>query len=307
VAESPKVIALVLNWRLVGPTLQVLADLLASGFHGLHTVLADNGSGDGSAERLAGAIEGREDVEVLAIEENLGYCAAINLGLERARARDAPYVCILNNDVRLPPGFLDPMVELLDRDAELAAVGPTIVDQEGRVWSEGGGVGFRPNLVFLRNQGGAPTPSTCGPEDVEFLPGACALYRLEDLAAIGDLEEDYFMYWEDVDLGARLRAAGRRLAWIPTVRVVHEASLSSGGGRTPMRKYMMAANSVHYLRRHGRATDWLAFVLFDLILWPLSIVSGTGLRAALGKGRGLIAGIRGHKISVADVERFLHD
>lgn len=71
-----------------------------------------------------------------------------------------------------------------------------------------------------------------------------------------------------------------------------------------MRKYVMAANSVLYLRRWGRPLDWLALILFDVLLLPLSLLSGTGLRAAWAKARGLVSGMSGRKVTVADVERF---
>ena len=302
--DRPKVAALVLNWRLPDDTLQVAADLRACVYDGaLRTLLIDNGSGDGSAEKLQ-AVEG-DAIEVLALEQNVGYCAAINRGLAWASEHGADHVLLLNNDVRLPPDFLDPLVDTLRNDPSLAAVGPTILDGVGRAWSQGGGVAFRPNLVVLHNQGGIPAERERGPEHVEFLPGACALYRREDLEAIGGLDEDYFMYWEDVDLGERLRARDRRLLWLPWVQVVHDVSRSSGGGRSPLRKYMMAVNSVRFLRRHGSGAKWLAFLLFECLLWPLSIVSGTGIRAAVAKGRGLVAGLFGGRVTVQDVDRYV--
>ena len=156
---------------------------------------------------------------------------------------------------------------------------------------------------MLCNQGRPPAPTDAGPEEVDFLAGACALYRLADLAAVGDLDEDYFMYVEDVDLGLRLRANGRRLAWIPWVRVEHAATSASGGGRTPLRKYFSGVNTVRLLRRHGRVRDWLSFVVFDVALWPLAFVAGP--RPAVAKLRGLWAGGLGYRLTAADVERYL--
>jgi hypothetical protein len=300
-----EVLAIVLNWRQCDATLSVLADLRACGSGDLAILLIDNGSGDGSAERLRAAAG--DAVELLAFADNLGYCAAMNRGLARARERGSEFALFLNNDVRLPQGFLEPLRQVLSNDPSVACVGPTVLDPRGRVWSEGGGVGFRPNLVFLHGQGGVPAPRTHGPEAVEFMPGACALFRVADLVAVGGLDEGYFMYWEDADLGCRLRARGKKIVWLPWVSVVHDASLSSGGGRSPLRKYMCAVNTVRFLRTHGTPRLWLAFALLDCLSWPLTLLSGTGLRAALAKGRGLVAGIFGHRVSAADVRRFHPD
>lgn len=300
-----EVVAIVLNFRLAEDTLRVVEDLRSCGVEDLHVLVLDNGSGDGSAERLRVALEGRDRHELLAFAENLGYCAAMNRGIARARELGADSVLFLNNDVRLPAGFLKVLRDCLRNDPSLAAVTPTIVTPDGRAWSEGGEVRARPNLVSLRNQGREPTPTDAGPAEVPFVVGACALYRLGDLAAIGDLDEDYFMYWEDVDLGARLRAKGRRLVWFPWVRVEHAASASSGGGRSPLRKYMSAVNSVRWLRAHGRPRDWLAFAFFDIAMLPLTFLSGTGAKAAFAKLRGIWVGLRGGRVTRADVDRYL--
>ena len=101
--ELPHTVALVLNWRLPDVTLQCLRDLRTCGCAGLDVLVIDNGSGDGSAERFEREAEG---AAVLALEQNIGYCAAINRGIAWARERGAELVLFLNNDMRLPPGFL---------------------------------------------------------------------------------------------------------------------------------------------------------------------------------------------------------
>ena len=85
---------------------------------------------------------------------------------------------------------------------------------------------------------------------------------------------------------------------------MHEGSVSSGGGRSPLRKFLSAANTVRWLRAHGTLRLWLAFGLFDVLFWPLSFVAGTSPRAAWAKGCGLIAGFRGRALTVADLDRY---
>jgi hypothetical protein len=82
---------------------------------------------------------------------------------------------------------------------------------------------------------------------------------------------------------------------------VHASGASSGGGKSPLRKFLMACNAVHYLRRHGSVRGWLAWLCFDLLLWPLALL--TGPRAAFAKLYGTWAGLAGHRPSAADVAR----
>ena len=294
-ADAPSVVAIVVNWRLAEATLHCLADLRACGVPGLEVAVIDNGSDDGSVERLRA---GAPHATLIALPENSGYCAAVNRGLRHARERGARPALLLNNDLRLAPGFLPPLVEVLDNDPSVAGVMPTVLGPDGRVWSCGGDLRFGPNLVALRHQGAAPPPRTLGPQLVGFLPGACALYRLADLAAVGDLDEAYWMYMEDADLGLRLRRMGRKLLWIPWVHAVHVPGSSSGGARSPLRKFLMGANEIRLLRAHGTARLWLAFLLCDLLAAPLALLGGAP-RGGVAKLRGILAGIRGRRLDAA--------
>jgi GT2 family glycosyltransferase len=302
VAEAPLVAAIVLNFRLPEATARCVADLQRSGHARLRTLVLDNGSGDGAVAWLERELRG---AELIALPRNLGYCTAMNLGLDWARRRGADHVLLLNNDMRLPDGFLAPLVDVLAHDAEVGGVGPTVLRPDGNVWCQGARVGWHANLVRLLGEGRAPAPQDEGPAEVDFLPGACALYRLADLDAIGGFDDDYFMYWEDADLAARLRARGLRVVWVPWTRVVHEPSASSGGGRTPVRKYLSAANAVRYLRAHGSARLWAAWLLFEVLGLPLALLTGTSPRAVFAKACGVLAGLRERRLTAADVERWL--
>jgi GT2 family glycosyltransferase len=295
-----------LNYRKPELTLCCLQDLLATTGVSLHILLLDNGSGDDSAARLAAAAATARSavhaVEFLGLGDNRGFAGAMNRGIERAAAIGAPFVLVLNNDVRLPPAALAPLVDVLRNDARAAVVTPTILTPDGRVWAEGGSVGFAPNALRLRRQGRMPTPVDAGPAEVGFATGACLMARTADLVAVGGFDESYFMYWEDVDLCQRLAARGRTV-WLPWVRVTHAAGQSSGGGRSALRKFLMANNSLRYLRRAGTLSQWAAFLLFDVLLLPLGLLATP--RAAWAKACGILAGLRGHRASAADVGRWL--
>ncbi len=310
VVDRPLVCVLVLNWRQSDATLALLADLSvcedSPGADGAvefeHRVLVmDNGSGDDSVKRLEGAA-GVD--EFLAFDTNRGYCAAMNEGVRWALAQEAKYVLFLNNDLRVDSSFLGPLVDVLEHDPRVACVGPTVLETSGRVWCEGGRLGNSANLVSLIRQGQMPRSQTHGPEAVDFIPGACALYRASLFDEIGLLDESYFMYVEEVEFSYRIRDRGYRIVWLPWVRVVHDASRSTGGGRSPLRKFMVALNSVRYLKAHGTLALWLAFLVYDVLLWPLTLVTATGPRAACAKLRGTFKGLFGGRVTAADVAHY---
>lgn len=296
------VAALVLNFRQPELTLRCLEDLARVEGVALAVLVIDNGSGDGSAARLAPAVESA-GAELLELDTNLGFAGGMNRGLLWAAEREVPFCLVLNNDVRLPPDSILPLVDVLRNDPRVAAVGPTVLQPDGTVWAEGGETGFSPNALRLLGHGRAPRPRESGPAEVGFLPCACALFRTADLVAVSGFDERYFMYWEDVDLCARLRARGGRVVWLPWVRIEHAAGGSSGGGRSPLRKYLMACHAVRFLKRHGTPAAWAGWLLFDVLLWPLALLAGPA--AALAKLRGTIAGVFGRTAGAADVDRLL--
>lgn len=302
-SDVPRVAALLLNFRRPDLTLRCLADLDAARGVELAVLVVDNGSGDDSAERLAAAVRARPGVEFLALERNLGFAGGMNRGIEWAERRALPFCLVLNNDVRLPPDAIRPLADVLANDPRVAAVGPTVLHPDGTVWAEGGDVGFAPNALRLRGHGRPPRPREHGPEAVGFLPCACVLFRTSALAAVGGFDERYFMYWEDVDLSARLRSGGGRIVWLPWVRVEHASGGSSGGGRSRLRKFLMARYAPRYLRRHGTFAGWAGWLVFDLLLWPLALL--TGPRAAWAKLRGTAAGLTDTPITPATIDRLL--
>lgn len=295
-AAVERVGVVVLNYRQSARTAACLRDLAASTGVALAVLVIDNGSGDGSADELAplvrtlDAAAGGHTFALEALPENLGFAKGQNRGLAWVAARGLPWVLVLNNDVRLPPDVIATLAAVLRNDPRVAAVSPTVVFPDGRVWAEGGELAFAPNALRLCRQGQPPTPREHGPEERGFLPCACVLFPVAAMQRVGGFDEAFFMYWEDVDLCARLRAAGGRIVWLPWVRVEHDAGGSSGGAKSTLRKYLMAKNAVRCLRRHGTFAAWSAWLLFDVLLWPLMLLTGPAF--ALAKLRGTLAALR---------------
>jgi len=301
--------ALVLNYRGAEMTLQVVRDLLAMDDLRVSIAVIDNGSGAAEqaalAEQLDALEPGAHDVSLVRSAENRGFAAAMSDGLRAAAADGYAHALVCNNDLRLPRGSARPLLDALRHDPSVAAVGPTILDADGAVWAEGGELGFTGNALRLRHHGSAPTSTSAGPEEVGFLTGACVMLRVDAALRCGGFPDDYFMYWEDVALSYALRRAGHRVVWLPWVRVRHLGGQSSGGGRSPLRKFMMACNAVRFLKAHGSARAWLGWIVFDVLLWPLTLLSGPA--AARAKLRGTWRGLLGHRASREDVVRYLGD
>jgi GT2 family glycosyltransferase len=268
---------------------------------GLRVLVFDNDGG------LAGR-DLPEGAERLGDGKNLGFCKVVNQGLSKAQREDWPYLLLLNNDTRLATGCLDTLVDSLEASRDLGGCGPVLLLPDGKtIWSAGSAIRYGPNLVKHLHEGEKVDLLAPDPFVVDFLPGACALYRVSALVRVGGLEETYFMYFEDADLGLSLQREGFGLVCIPWASARHGGSIASGGGASPLRKYLMGLNSVRFVRRNGGLGLFLAFLLIEVLAWPLGLgfyaLGKPGrFRAHLSKGKGIFHGLLGKKAN-ADVIR----
>jgi N-acetylglucosaminyl-diphospho-decaprenol L-rhamnosyltransferase len=205
-------------------------------------VVVDNGSSDGSPELLR---ERFPDVGLVELERNLGFGSALNRAIAE---RPADPVLLLNNDVECEPRFVDAMLEAADGGAEMVAgvllqeAAPELIDSAGVIADR--------TLMGFDYLHGEPLAALEGAAPPLGPTGGAALYRLDAFRAVGGFDERIFLYYEDLDLALRLRAAGARCALAPAARAIHAYSASSGAASGF--KYAHSGWSRGYmLRRYG--------------------------------------------------------
>lgn len=299
--------AVVVNWNGGAANRACLRSLVDAGLPAGRIVFVDNASTDGSPGEVRAAFP---EAQVLANAANEGYGHATNRGVRHALERGATAVFLVNNDVVLPPGE-----ETLERLAEALAepgvgvAGPRVVYAEApdTLWAAGGRMTFRQNLTVLLGHRRPDGPEFRALRDVDYVPGCAMLVRREVFERVGLLDGDYFAYHEDVEFCMKAREAGFRVRLRGDVRVLHDAHHSTGGGYNAARKYMMGLNTVRFLRRHGTPLRWAGFLLFDVASLPFAWLwrapRGEG-GAVLAKAAGTLAGLRGRRVTAADLARF---
>lgn len=189
-------------------------------------VVVDNASTDGSVA----AVRARwPAVAVHALPDNAGFSAANNVGI---RASTGEFILLLNNDTIVPPGALDALVARLEAAPGAAAAGPRLVDGAGAPELSFGPMisplgELRQKLLtslYRRRVAWAVSRVerlTREEHGVDWVSGACLLVRRAAAEAAGLLDERYFLYTEDVDFCAALRARGHRILYTPAATVVH--------------------------------------------------------------------------------------
>jgi N-acetylglucosaminyl-diphospho-decaprenol L-rhamnosyltransferase len=208
-------------------------------------VVVDNASTDGSgaaARRWPGAT-------VIDTGSNVGFARASNVGM---RASSGTNLLLLNSDTIVPRLAIDRLLAELDRDPDVAVVGPRLVDGSGRAeLSFGRMIGpFTELRQKRRARSGAVDALTKLRQYPDWVSGACLLVRRADAEAVGGLDERYFMYAEDVDFCAAIRARRRRILFTPDVEVVHlrgrSAASAPGATRAAYRRSQLAFYEKHH-------------------------------------------------------------
>lgn len=217
-------------------------------------VVVDNASTDGSTA----AVRRWNTVRLIEQPSNLGFAAASNVGIRASQGR---HLLLLNSDTIVPAGAVDEMVAILGRHPDVAVVGPRLVDADGRAeLSFGAMIG---PLAELRQRRlvrglGRNDPDvratveamTRREQSPDWVSGACLLVRRSDAEAVGLLDERYFMYAEDVDFCAAIRARGRRVLFAPSVQVVHLRGRSGAADASATRAAYRRSHIAFYRKHH---------------------------------------------------------
>ncbi|MDC7120075.1 glycosyltransferase [Cellulomonas fimi] len=176
-------------------------------------VVVDNykGARERAAVRAVTAEQGWELVEN---STNAGFGAAVDTGVARAAALGATAVVVVNPDARVAVDVLDALADAVAASPR-TLVSPRVERPDGRPWFTGGALDVAGGRT--RNVEAPPTPLATG-----WLSGACLAADVGEWARVGGFDDDYFLYWEDVDLSVRWTAAGGTLQVRHDLVAVHD-------------------------------------------------------------------------------------
>ena len=225
-ASTPSVAIVVLNWNGIHDTLECLASLLNQTHKEFKIVVIDNGSIDDSVEKLREYQENHEDmVELICNPTNFGFAGGVNTGIEWALNENYDYVALLNNDAVAHKNWLKELIKAhsskkvgMATGLLLHADGKTI-DSTGEFYSTWG-------LAFPRSRGDA-TETAPKAGRVFGATGGATLYKTDLLRDIGLFDEDFFAYFEDVDMSFRAQLAGWKVTYTPDAIAYHKQGATS--------------------------------------------------------------------------------
>lgn len=267
-AACPFVYVVVLNFNGLDINDTCIKSLFASDYLNYQVLFVDNGSTDGSVERIR---QQYPTVEILENKKNLLFAAGNNRGVELALQQGADYIFILNNDTAIDPACLSLLVSFMEDNQDSGAVQPMLclmehptiiasagcrISLSGRAWDDGFG-----------------TPCTSfgiEPREVSGVTGGAMLVRAQAFCQAGLFNEQYGMYFEDVDLSWRVRKNGYSLFVVPEAHVLHMVSATTQKGYSALRIRLTEANSYRLIVDHFP-------LLLVLAGYPLSLFFSLGV------------------------------
>jgi N-acetylglucosaminyl-diphospho-decaprenol L-rhamnosyltransferase len=283
IQDLTRLLIVILNYRTAQLTIDCLQSLSAEvqARPGTHVVITDNDSKDGSVEQIGAAIvkEGWQHwASLQPLDRNGGFAfgnnAAIRVALADAQPPD--YILLLNPDTIVRPHALEPMLEFMIAHPTVGIVGsrlenldespqnsafrfPCLLNELDFSWR----FGFLSKLLSKWALTPPLSESIC---QADWVSGACFMVRREVFESVGLLDEQYFMYFEEVDFCLQAQKAGWSCWYVPQSRVVHLVGQSSGvmAPQAPLKRR-------YFLKNHG----WWYTVIIDILcfsgfaLWRL--------------------------------------
>jgi GT2 family glycosyltransferase len=288
----------VLNFRTPELTLACVRSLCEqAGPFDLHISVVDNASGDGSEAVMRAGIDALDTavpVHLVVSDQNGGFSAGHNLGIGLCRA---PYHLVINSDTVLREGAIAALLAVAETEPSVGLVAPRLEGDDGRVQTScfrlpgvasemirGARTGFVTQVLAEYDM---PLPAPRTDAMIGWVSFACVLIRERAFNEIGPMDDGYFLYFEDADYCARLRAADWGIRYVTDARVIHfrggsapVKSLSAQKRRLPRYWYASRTRLFYKLHGfHGLLLANLAWTAGRAIAW-LRLLAGREVPAA---------------------------
>ncbi|EIJ42913.1 putative glycosyltransferase [Beggiatoa alba B18LD] len=260
---------ILLNWNNWRDTIACLDSLYTLPSHSVSFIVCDNASEDDSVLHLSQWIQAHYSLDayrfyatppILFTEsfqlpamtfiqtgKNLGFAGGNNIGIRYAlSAGQSHYIWLLNNDTQIAPNALQALHHCATQHPHIALWGSTILDYEQRQQVQcAGGCRYIPWLSHV-------IPAHAGDEltrlmqekpalSLDYIFGASLFFRAEILSTVGLLNEDYFLFYEELDYSQRLKQAGYAIAWCPDSWIYHKGSATIGATQKSQRQKLKNA------------------------------------------------------------------
>jgi len=204
----------------------------------LEIIMVDNGSSDGSVEFVK---KNFPKVKIILNDIN-NYCRANNLGIKMAKGE---FIALINNDTKVDRKWLINLIEVMIKDKKIGMAGSKILLMDGTI--QNAGHVELPDFYWAERGFGEEKDKYDKMEEMSSLCGASVIFRREVFDKIGLLDEDFVIYFEDVDMATRVKKAGWKVVYIPVSIIYHAFH---GTGDNELSQFYIERNRLLYIAKH---------------------------------------------------------
>jgi GT2 family glycosyltransferase len=220
---NPKTSIIIPNWNGFPYLKDCIGSLLSQNFNDdFEILIVDNASTDGSVDWL---LLFHQDIVLIKNQENMGFANACNQG---AKAAKSDNIIFLNTDMKVAPDFLEKILSAKSENKNAASIAASIMDWDGKkIQFSGGIINFYGHAFQKEANIDEIANNSLKSRELLFSCGGASLYDKKIFLDMGGFDEDYFAYFEDVDLGLRLNLMGHKIIFCPEAITYHIGEASS--------------------------------------------------------------------------------
>ena len=290
--KNSKIAIIIVNWKQYQLTKLCLYSLQKIKYDNYQIILIDNESNPKELKKIKNQFD---KIITFPNQKNLGFTGANNVGIEYAIKNDFEYVMLINNDTEVEKNFINPLIEVLEKNQNFGAAQPLILNYYNRnkVWSAGGFLNkFFGYTYVIKSPEGIK-------KNIDWITGCCFFLRTDVIKKIGLLDEKFFAYYEDVDWSIRIKNAGYDLAFVKSSVVYHHGSKSSKnesneGTLSPFVHYLNIRNHIFLLRKNKdvfNSVGVLFFQFFKIVSYSVYFIVRVRINKLNMVYKGLVDGL----------------
>lgn len=256
---EPLVSIITVNYNQSQVTFDLLESLRHISYSNIEIIVVDNASPTDEPQAIK---QKYPEVTLILSDKNLGFAGGNNLGV---RASKGKYLLFINNDTEVPSDFLEPLVQLCEKDGEIGMVSPKIKFHWNPDIVQYAGF-TKMNPYTLRNNGLGYYKRDC-PElnqlsETESIHGAAMMVPRKVIEEVGMMTEVYFLYYEEHDWAEMIKRAGYKIYYQPASYILHKESVSTGKD-SPFKTYYISRNRLVFARRNFSGFPFVVSWLFQ--------------------------------------------
>ena len=268
-SNKPYVGIVLVNYNGALDTIECIESIDQMPFNKYKIIVVDNNSSDNSVELLTEK-KTEKNFELVVLKENNGFSAGNNAGIRVAKELDVDYILLLNNDTLVKSDFLLQLLEAAVKLPEGSVLTSTIYDANSdKLWYAKGEFHRLTAKVTQIGIEKRELSSLNGSIPVSFISGCCMLIPIATLELVGELDESYFLYEEDVDFCCRILQKQLELYYVPDSIIYHKISSSTTKTKktSAITQYYMFRNKFIFIKRHYKGIRKVIPYLHSILMY----------------------------------------